>query len=154
MNNNVGHPETLILLRRRRKDDTDIDITPMIDVVFLLLIFFLVCSTMGKNSTVELPKAKYGVAVNPATATVLTMSGEANSSIVFLGDGTDGRQLSQDSETQRDAIVQAVENGMKQGRTNVVVRADRRLQHGEVARIESIAASVSGITLYVVVDDL
>ena len=32
--------------RAKKKDEADLDITPMIDVTFLLLIFFMVTSTM------------------------------------------------------------------------------------------------------------
>lgn len=125
----------------------------MIDIVFLLLIFFLVCSTMGKNSVVQLPKAIYGIAVNPKTATILTIAGIESDSVVYIGDGTTGLELPADEKIQQEEIVAAVEDGLKQGKTDVVIRADKKLHHGEVVRIETIAASVPGITLYVVVDD-
>ena len=35
-------------LRRSRKDNVDLDITPLIDVVFLLLIFFMVSTTFER----------------------------------------------------------------------------------------------------------
>ena len=125
----------------------------MIDIVFLLLIFFLVCSTMGKNTLVQLPKARYGVAVNPKTSTVLTVAGSGKDAMVYLGDGTSSRELSEDREIQEAEIIQAVEQGLKEGKTGVVIRADRKLHHGEVVRVESIATSVPGISLYVIVDD-
>lgn len=142
-----------IMLRRRKIADAEMDITPMIDIVFLLLIFFIVCSTMGKNTLVQLPKARYGVAVNPKTSTVLTVAGSGKDSVVYLGDGIAGRELSLDRETQEAEIIQAVEQGLKEGKTEVVIRADRKLHHGEVVRIESIATTVRGIGLYVIVDD-
>jgi hypothetical protein len=37
--------------RQRKKVDDEIDITPMIDCVFLLLIFFMVTSTMKGTRT-------------------------------------------------------------------------------------------------------
>ncbi len=142
-----------ITLRRRRAHSADMDITPMIDIVFLLLIFFLVCSTLGKDASVQLPKAEYGVAVNPRTSTVLTVAGFKQDSTVFLGDGTAGRELSADKELQESEIIQAIELGLREGKTDVVIRADRRLHHGEVVRVEAIAASVPGISLFVVTSD-
>ncbi len=136
--------------RRRHRAGAEIDITPMIDIVFLLLIFFLVCSTLGKDTSVQLPKAQYGVAVNPRTSTVLTVAGFERDATVFLGDGGTGRELSADKELQEAEIIQAVEQGLREGKTNVVIRADRRLHHGEVVRIETIATSVPGIGLFVV----
>lgn len=141
-----------LLQRRRKKVDVEMDITPMIDVVFLLLIFFIVCSTLGRNSIVQPPKAQYGVGVNPQTSVVLTMAGFENESTVYLGD-TNGRQLSGDHQVQAEEILEAVQNGIKEGKTDVMIRADRRLHHGEVVRVESVATSVPGINLYVIVDD-
>jgi len=136
-----------------KHETADMDITPMIDVVFLLLIFFIVCSTIGKTTSVQLPKAKIGVAVNPKTATIFTLNGLEGDVVVSLGDGANAKQLAVDREIQRTEIIQAVELGLRQGKTNVVIKADRRLYHGEVFRVESAAAAVPGITLNIVVAD-
>ena len=42
-----------------RKDDLDVNVTPLIDVVFLLLIFFMVSTTFQRESEIEivLPQA-------------------------------------------------------------------------------------------------
>ena len=46
-------------LRTRKREEPDIIITPLIDVVFLLLIFFMVSTTFQRDSalTIELPEA-------------------------------------------------------------------------------------------------
>ncbi|MEJ2591402.1 MAG: biopolymer transporter ExbD, partial [Candidatus Thiodiazotropha sp.] len=46
-------------LRPHRRKSPEVDITPLIDVVFLLLIFFMVSTTFDRESqiTVELPEA-------------------------------------------------------------------------------------------------
>ena len=134
-----------------KRKDAEMDITPMIDVVFLLLIFFIVCSTIGRTTTVQLPKAKLGVAVNPKTATVFTLNGFENDAVVSLGEGMSIQPLTADRDVQREEIIQAVELGLRQGKNNVVIKADRRLYHGEVHRVESAAAAVPGITLNIVV---
>lgn len=53
---------------RQHKDDLSINITPLIDVVFLLLIFFMVSTTFTKEShlQVELPSATGEKAKQPA----------------------------------------------------------------------------------------
>ena len=45
--------------QRRKENTVDVNITPMIDVVFLLLIFFMVSTTFTKESrlALELPEA-------------------------------------------------------------------------------------------------
>lgn len=44
---------------KERREDLELNLTPLIDVVFLLLIFFMVSTTFQKESelTVQLPKA-------------------------------------------------------------------------------------------------
>ena len=46
-------------IRPQRKDSPELNLTPLIDVVFLLLIFFMVSTTFDKDSRikVELPEA-------------------------------------------------------------------------------------------------
>ena len=46
-------------LRRRQDDSPDITLTPLIDVVFLLLIFFMVSTTFSQHAQleIELPEA-------------------------------------------------------------------------------------------------
>lgn len=49
-----------------RRDDLDVNITPLIDIVFLLLIFFMVSTTFSKNTeiAIELPEAQGSAAEN------------------------------------------------------------------------------------------
>ena len=45
---------------RRTKPEVDVNLTPLIDVVFLLLIFFMVSTTFTKDTqlTIDLPEAR------------------------------------------------------------------------------------------------
>lgn len=52
------------LPRRRLTEDSELDMTPMIDCVFLLLIFFTVTSRPDQATSVELPPARYGKGVS------------------------------------------------------------------------------------------
>ena len=42
-------------LARRKREEAEMDMTPMIDVVFLLLIFFMVTASFGLQKSIELP---------------------------------------------------------------------------------------------------
>ena len=46
--------------RKRNPDDGELDVTPMIDVTFLLLAFFVVVSKMDPQANVPLPVASFG----------------------------------------------------------------------------------------------
>lgn len=52
--------------RRRTRAETDINLTPLIDVVFLLLIFFMVSTTFTRETQlkVDLPESASGEHVN------------------------------------------------------------------------------------------
>ena len=44
------------LISRGESDDSQIDITPMLDVVFIMLIFFIVTATFVKQSGIDVSK--------------------------------------------------------------------------------------------------
>ncbi len=132
-------------LRKRNRESAEMDITPMIDITFLLLIFFIVCSSMDQMSSVTLPPAYFGTAVNERNATVITIDGSGSDSVVYLGNGTSGAPLSSDPETQEAEIAKAVEQGFLEGKEAVVLRAAGDLYQSEINRIESAVATVPGV---------
>ena len=74
-------------IRSRAAEDFELDITPMIDITFLLLIFFLVCSTTDQESTIELAKARHGRGVGERDSVIITISDEGvDSAPVYLAD--------------------------------------------------------------------
>lgn len=123
--------------------DSEIDITPMIDCVFLLLIFFLVCSTMSKSTAVELPPARHGQGVDEQTSVIITIDGEGGQAKprVYLGDGTAGQPLPDDHQTQERLITEAVEQGMQSGKSTILIKAARAVKSGDVERVSTAAAA-------------
>ena len=151
---NVSHGGNLILLRRKNRDSMEMDITPMIDITFLLLIFFIVCSSLDQAGTVQLPPAYFGTAVNERNSTVLTVDGSGMDSVVYLGGGTAGTPLSSHKETQEREIVQAIEAGFQEGKTVVVIRASGDLYRAEVHRIESAVGTIPNVkTIHIAVKE-
>ncbi len=67
-------------LRPKKQEEPDINLTPLIDVVFLMLIFFMVSTTFEKESAVEieLPKASSSeeAAQEKAIEVTVSSSGE------------------------------------------------------------------------------
>src|ERR1700690_613062 len=55
--------------KRRKTPETDIDVTPLVDCVFLLLSFFMMTSPMKGNPARNVPPAQHGIGVNPNGAT-------------------------------------------------------------------------------------
>ncbi len=69
----ISGEEDALAHKKGGGEEVDLDITPMIDVVFLLLIFFMVTSTMQSKRDLDVPPAKHGVGVDSAAATILTI---------------------------------------------------------------------------------
>ena len=91
-------------LRPRDTESAGVDLTPLIDVVFLLLIFFMVSTTFQKHSelAIELPKASAS-AVPEADASIEV---SLDSKGVFY---VNGRQLvNSQPQTLRQALTQAL----------------------------------------------
>jgi biopolymer transport protein ExbD len=67
-------------IRPRDKDDLDLNITPLIDVVFLLLIFFMVSTTFERESEIEitLPQATLDAAPSDEFVMQITIDKEGN----------------------------------------------------------------------------
>jgi len=65
-------------LRSKQEDDAKIDITPMLDVVFIMLIFFIVTATFIKESGAKVVKPEAENAVAHPKATVLLAIDENN----------------------------------------------------------------------------
>ncbi len=76
-----------MLLHNTNEEDLDVPMTPMIDLVFLLLIFFLVTASLKKPTKViplEMPTAKHAVDSKFMTETIITIDADGNR---FVHDG-------------------------------------------------------------------
>ncbi len=143
-----------VLPRRPVQDTAEMDITPMIDITFLLLIFFLVCSTAAVQSGVELPPARHGTGVSDRNAVVLTVQdrGKNAPARVYLSDGIDeSHRLPDDEELQAAAITEAVERGLQEGKATVLVKAEKGVRHGEAWRVYTAAGRAEAGNLHVAV---
>jgi biopolymer transport protein ExbD len=57
-------------LRRRKEEAQDIDISPLIDMVFILLIFFMVSTTFQKDMDLEINRPKASSASKSSTKAI------------------------------------------------------------------------------------
>ena len=144
--------DLLFATRRRKLEEADMDITPMIDITFLLLIFFIVASRIDADTQVTLPSARTGVAVATKNSVILTLAGEEPATI-FKGDGTiSGTELSStDAVDQEAEIVAYIQAAMDQGKTNVILKAERKVKHREVSRVAKAVGRIDASKLFVAV---
>ena len=141
--------------RRARRQDPEMDITPMIDITFLLLIFFLVASRMSQDAFVKLPTANNGTAVSAETSVIVTLAkGNGEDAIIYLGDGpsADTQLKSTNLEDQQRELEDYIEKGITVGsKEQVLIKAEQGVRHREVARVAQAAGSATANVMYVAV---
>ena len=145
-----------IVLRRPVRDSGEMDITPMIDITFLLLIFFLVASVPDYQKAVRLPGARHGKGVSEHTSVIVSVfhRGGKGPAEVYLGDGRSGERLPDDPKGQDEQITQAVQEGFDHGKPTVLIKAERDVKHREVSRVAAAAARVEGVNLCLAVMEI
>lgn len=143
-----GNAEGPVLKRTPLPNDQNLDITPMIDVTFLLLIFFLVASVPDVQAALDLPPARHGVGVSRHEALIICVA-EApggRTALVYLTPNKAGPPLEGTADAQAAAIRSAVEAARAAGKTEVLLKAERRVRHRDVARVMQ-AADVAGMKI-------
>lgn len=149
-----GDDDAPVLVQRKIVDDTEMDITPMIDITFLLLIFFLVASVPDPQVAVDLPRAVMGGKVDPQVSSVITIAvnpANADDALVFLADGRRPEAQVLGKNAQKEAIPLALNNAIAAGKPFVIIKAEKDVRNGEVNRIMDIVATVVGIQPYLAV---
>src|SRR5690554_3549421 len=115
-------------MRKSRRVSVDLDMTPLIDVVFLLLIFFLVTSTFSKTEDAEipinLPSAASGEAISDAQKIVLFITEDG--SVEIKSDAQDPGNVLDGEQIQGANLSEKLENlYAKHPDANVLLRGDK-----------------------------
>ena len=121
-----------------QNDEAELDMTPMLDIVFIMLIFFIVTTSFVKEA---------GIEVNPPSAQTAEQQDNANIFIAINADGAvwiDKREV--DIRTVR-AIVARLHANNPEGA--VVVQADRKASTEQLMQVmdQVRLAGVSNIAL-------
>lgn len=125
-------------LKPDRRDELDLNLTPLIDVVFLLLIFFMVSTTFDKQSRlkIELPEASSQAVELEADTVVIGIDAKGR---FFIND----RQLvNTQFNTLKMALVKTI--GDKKD-VPLVLKADAKTPHQAVVMAMDVAAQL-GLT--------
>jgi len=137
----------------QKHDHAEFDITAMIDLVFMMNIYFLVTFIGAALGEIALPAANHAAALDAEVATIITVLAgrDANSVVVYLGEAATGKPL-YDAEDQAAAISAAVEAGAAREKTAVLIKAEKTIRLREINRLAA-AASREGITLHIAVTE-
>ena len=127
-------------LPRKKRDDDEMDITPMINITFLLLIFFVVCSKMDPTQMGKIPEAQNGVAISAKQSAVVFIEPAGNDKVVLKR--IDQTEFSSDEETQTAELIEYISNELKstlgEEKNHVMIMGDGEVTVGEVTRVQKI----------------
>jgi biopolymer transport protein ExbD len=137
--------------RRTEHDTPEFDITAMVDLVFMMNIYFLVTFITMALAELSLPAADHVTALDADTATVITLvrAPDGQSVKVYLASGEKGEAISDPAE-QEKRVQAAVEQGLAAGKTDVLLKAEKKVRLAELFRIAT-AATLEDVKLNVAV---
>lgn len=115
--------------RRKRRPVVEINLTPLIDIVFNLLIFFLITTTFVQNPgiEVELPKAS-------------TSPGTEESDNVIIAITAEGRIIHEGKAvTDEELQTRLTEHHKVRSEAMIIIQADTKTAHGKVVEVMDVA---------------
>jgi len=130
---------------RSPQEEVTINLTPLIDIVFLLLIFFMVSTTFSKESQlrIRLPDASPDAEVEQRPSRlVVAITASGDYSIRGPNESTGHHLLSRERSVLAQAMAKAKAKAkVAQGADDlvVVIRADRKTPHEAVVRAMDVA---------------
>lgn len=126
------------MLKKRRKqgggDDGDINLTPMLDVVFIMLIFFIVTATFIKRAGIDVTRPEALTANQQPTVSVIVAIGEKGE--IWI----DNQKV--DAQTVRAHIERLHAENPK---GSMVIQSDKKAKYEVLANVLT-AARGAGLT--------
>ena len=110
--------------RNREEEDASIDMTPMLDIVFIMLIFFIVTTSFVKEA---------GIQVNKPEANQANKEPSAN---IFIAIRDTGEVWMDKRQVDVERVAANLERMLAEQPTDlVVIQADKESQHGRVVEV-------------------
>ena len=143
-----------LLGRKPHREPPEFDITAMIDLVFMMNIYFMVTFITLALAEINLPSSAHGGPLDADASIVFTVLGslDGKSVTVTTGTGEDARPIAE-GDAQAEEIIAAVEEGVAAGQKDVLIKAEKKVRLGELFRIASAAAAAAGVELHVAVTE-
>ena len=138
--NSFDEDEDDFALPRKKRDDDEMDITPMIDITFLLLIFFIVCSTMDPTKIGTIPEADNGLAISAKNSAVIFINPGGGDEVILSR--MDGSNFSTDEDLHATEIIEYIteelERSLGVSKQHVMLFGDANIEVGKVTRVQKI----------------
>lgn len=117
------------------EESPQVDLTPLIDVVFILLIFFILSANFQKESSIEVDRPSASSSTVKEASKTLTVSVDRNHQIWFKDSVVNLTQL----QFQIKSVVS------KKEKINTIINADKSVDTGALVQIID-AIRLSGIS--------
>lgn len=131
---------------QRRNRELSLDLTPLIDCVFLLLIFFMVGTQLINEKSglkIDLPKSSV-VEVSEIKDIMLFVDKNKNMEIAFT-DSENKRITEEIGINELEAyLTEKLQNNEAK---NVIIKADKELTHGDIVELMTIAKKAGAASL-------
>jgi biopolymer transport protein ExbD len=114
------------MARKRIREDEEVavDLTPMLDVVFIMLIFFIVTTSFVKEAGIDVNKPKAAQAQKKPTATI------------FIAIRPNGEIHMDKRVVDIERVSATIEKLLAESPTDtVIIQADREAKHGVVVKV-------------------
>jgi biopolymer transport protein TolR len=122
----------VLQLSPKKKMDDEIDITPMIDCVFLLLIFFIVAARPDSQQASKLAEARNGIGVMSKDAIVLNIKSTGKDSASFYARD---RVFNNAPGEMENELIEYLTKELQDGEKEIIVRAEQDIRFGQLTRV-------------------
>jgi len=130
-----------LIARRSDEESPEFDITAMVDLVFLMNLYFLVTFLTVAMGQMALPTADHASPLDADKAVILSLirSLDGESVTVYLGDGETGEALN-DADVQEKRVQAAIEEGIASGKSAVLLKAESKVRLADLHRISALVS--------------
>jgi biopolymer transport protein ExbD len=128
-----------LMPHRTEEEPPEFDITAMVDLVFLMNLYFLVTFLSVVMGELALPPADHASPLNADTAVILSLarSLDGQSVIVYVGDAAKAEPINDVAE-QEERVKAAIEEGVAAGKTSLLLKAESKVRLADLFRISSL----------------
>ena len=131
----------MVFKNKRDRQSTTLNVTSLIDVLFLLLIFFMIAGTFEKVGALDLTL--------PQSETAEPQGASDDPTLIRLAIKRDGSTYFNDAPIAEDEISSRLTEARRGGSQRVLIEAEEDVPHGSVVRLLDFVrdAGFSGVAI-------
>lgn len=128
-----------LMPKKRTPDDAHFDVTPMVDLVFMMNIYFIVSWLVAAMAEIDLPSASHCTATNLDEAIVVTIKTEGSQKpTYYLGDASP-EAVMKPAEFEKRLAAEAETSYHE--KNSVLIKAEKDVMLKDVVRVATAAAA-------------